>query len=146
MNKNNKNPYPTLKVITLYPLLGGIISGAMALPILLYLFMTSTNDLNYIWLYFGYSFVVGLLPFLFVAGILVFFKWSMNTYRDYIAVFLMACLVIFAMALIVQAVWLVTANFSVKNNLNGIASISGVLALAGALSSVILAKFILPKY
>lgn len=33
MNKNNKNKYPTLKVITLYPLLGGLVGG---MPLLIF--------------------------------------------------------------------------------------------------------------
>ncbi|WP_257791627.1 hypothetical protein [Moraxella bovoculi] len=33
MNNNNKNKYPTLKVITLYPLLGGIVGG---MPLLIF--------------------------------------------------------------------------------------------------------------
>lgn len=33
MNKNKENKYPTLKVITLYPLLGGIVGG---MPLLIF--------------------------------------------------------------------------------------------------------------
>lgn len=33
MNGNNKNKYPTLKVITLYPLLGGLVGG---MPLLIF--------------------------------------------------------------------------------------------------------------
>lgn len=138
MNKNTENKYPTLKVMMLYPLFGGVLSGLLILPILLLFFMTSGNDLTYLGIYFYYWFLYGLFPAFIVGFLLSCFKITITKTVDYIKVFLMGFVVVL---LCVLMFIIIQGGF---DNLFIIIMMI-LLSLIGGTSSTLLAKFILPK-
>lgn len=135
---NNKNTYPTLKVVTIYTLCGGVLSRLLILPILLLIFMTGMNDLTYLTIYFYDWFLYGLFPAFIVGFLLSYFKITITKTVDYIKVFLMGFAVVF---LCVLMFIIIQGGF---DNLFIIIMMI-LLSLIGGISSTILAKFILPK-
>ena len=135
---NNKNKYPTLKVITIYTLCGGVLAGLLILPILLLIFMTNMNDLTYLTIYFYDWFLYGLFPAFIVGFLLSYFKITITKTTDYAKTFLMGFAVVFLCVLM----FIITqGDFG---NLF-ILVMMVLLSLIGGVSSTILAKFILPK-
>lgn len=152
MNKNNENKYPTLKVITLYPLLGGAVGILLpAISLLLYSTIIQGDEMDGTLLSFAFFLMLGaaygFIPALLAGCILAYFKVRILNLEHYVKVFLIGWLATFVPGLSMILIGLIREPLTEQSALS---LMSGVvvfmlLAVIGGISSTILAKFILPK-
>lgn len=127
-----------LKVMTLYPLLGGFIGGLLLLPIVMIFYQyPAEHGLFFIYI----SSLLGIVPALLSAIVIDTLRITIKNHRDYHKVFIIGFICTFLSALIFMGA--IIGGFFV--NLKEIIGIV-LMGLSGGISSVILAKFILPKY
>ncbi|MDO4897586.1 MAG: hypothetical protein Q3971_09520 [Moraxella sp.] len=135
MNKNTENKYPTLKVITLYPLLGGVIYCAIVLSIIYPMILSEGVKFSLEYFYFhlmGFSFI-GFILNLIISFIFIILKIK-TINKNYAKIFGIGFVVYF----------LSSFRFFYPNMIPNIVFVL-VCGLLGGLLSTILAKFILPK-
>lgn len=149
MNKNKENKYPTLKIMTFYPLLGGFVSGFLACLI----FRDNIPYFNPISLEFlvpafGLSFIIGFIPFLLTGIVLSWFKIRVLKILDYIKAFVVGFCCIFLFVIFMMIIM-----YGLEKAVSGMFANDGfeifwsiIISTIGGISSTILAKFILPKY
>lgn len=147
MNKNKENKYPTLKVITLYPLLGGLVGGLPLLifALLAFLFYDFVGK-NQVLPFVSLVWATGFIPALLTGIVLAYFKIKIVKSDDYFKTFWIG----FGIACIYWLIINIDSTFyKLNENLfSGIVSVIFshlVFALIGGISSTLLAKFILPK-
>lgn len=136
MNNNNKNNYPTLKAITLYPLLGGVIYSAIVLSIMYPMILSEGVKFSLEYFYFylmAFSFI-GFILNLIISFIFIILKIK-TINKNYAKIFGIGFVVYF----------LSSFRFFYPNMIPNIVFVL-VCGLLGGLLSTILAKFILPKY
>lgn len=149
MNNNNESKYPTLKVITLYPLLGGLVGGMPLLifAVLVFLFYDFVGKNQILPFFIVIVWATGFVPALLTGIVLAYFKIKILKSDDYFKTFWIGFGVTFVCWLIIN----IKSTFYKLNE----SLVSGILsvifshlafALIGGISSAILAKFILPKY
>lgn len=152
MNENKENTYPTLKVIMLYPLLGGVVGILLpAIPLLLYSTIIQGDEMGGTLLSFAFFLMLGaaygFIPALLAGCILVYFKVRILNPEHYVKVFLIGWLSTFLPGLLMILIGLIREPLteqSVPSLMSGVV-VFMLLAVIGGVSSVILAKFILPK-
>lgn len=150
MNKNKENKYPTLKVITTYTLLGGIVGG---MPLLIFavlaFFFYDFVGKNQILPFIFVVWAIGFVPALLTGIILAYFKIKILQSDDYFKTFWIGFGVTFIYWLIINIESTFYTFYKLNENLfSGIVSVIFshlVFALIGGISSTILAKFLLPK-
>lgn len=153
MNKNNESKYPTLKVITLYPLLGGVVGILLpAIPLLFYSTIIQGDEMGGTLLSFAFFLMLGaaygFIPALLAGFILAYFKVRILNPEHYVKVFLIGWLSTFLPGLLMILIGLIREPLteqSVLSLMSGGVVVFMLLAVIGGVSSVILAKFILPK-
>ncbi|MDO4895033.1 hypothetical protein [Moraxella sp.] len=138
MNNNNESKYPTLKVIMLYPLLGGLVGGVVVLPFLL------PAGLDWIAFFLIIAWLVGLTPALLAGIMLAYFKIRILNPEHYLKAFFIGCLATLLPSLLTSLIALI--GESSVNHLIRFVGGSILFSIIGGVSSAILAKFILPKY
>lgn len=153
MNNNKENKYPTLKVIMLYPLLGGIVGG---LPVTLMVFIGMLIDqdwssiLEILWVIVAITFLVGFIPLALTGILLACYKVRILDTANYLKAFFIGWLSTFlpTMTLVILANIDALFDWQIMDIMlvlvMSMVAVS-IFALLGGLTSVILAKFILPK-
>lgn len=137
MNNNNKNNYPTLKAITLYPLLGGVIYSAIVLSIMYPMILSEGVKFSLEYFYFylmAFSFI-GFILNLIIGFIFIIFKIKIIN-KNYVKIFGMGFVVYFLASFL-----FFHSNMDIAQ---GIVFVVGCGVLGGSISAL-LAKFILPK-
>ncbi len=132
---NNKNKYPILRVMTLYPFLGGIIFCVISVLIMWLILLTNgvKFSLEYFYFYLMTFYFIGFILNLIISFIIVIFKMTNRKYSKIFGVGFLVCFL---------------ASFIFLHpDMNAGQAFLFVLGfgLLGGTSSVILAKFILPK-
>lgn len=154
MDKKTKNDYPTLKVITLYPLLGGIIGG---LPITLMVVIGILIEQDWdpifemLWASVAVTFLAGLIPSALAGILLAYHKIRILDKTNYLKAFFIGWLATFlpTMILVILANIDVLFEWQMLDILFGLVVsmvVVAIFASLGGLTSTLLAKFILPKY
>lgn len=142
----NNQKYPTVKVILGYALLGGIVGG---FPLLPFIILSILEDLSNIRVLFGlvFPFVVGFIPALITGIVLAYFKIAIKNKIDYFKPFWIGFGVTYLCFASIPIVWMFFGDINNEALLYLIWNLAGylLLALIGGVSSVILAKFLLPK-
>lgn len=135
----NKNNYPSKKVLTIYPLLGGVVGGMPFLTMGL-LFALVNGSIRLFAKMLLTAIAIGFIPALLTAIILVYLKIIIKGNQDYFKVFRIGFLVTF---LCFFSFIFIYDNFE-ESIFKGIFVVF-LFAVAGGVSSLILATFILPK-
>lgn len=154
MDKKTKNDYPTLKVITLYPLLGGIIGGLpITLTVVIGILIEQDWDpiFEMLWASIVVTFLAGLIPSALAGILLAYYKIRVLHKANYLKAFFIGWLATFlpAMILVILANIDVLFEWQMLDILFGLVVsmvVVAIFALLGGLTSTLLAKFILPKY
>ncbi|OPH39766.1 hypothetical protein [Moraxella equi] len=151
MNGNNKNKYPTLKVILSYALLGSLVGTLPIIPVLIYAIIIGDDVENTLFIYaviLMVGTVIGFIPALITGCMLSYFKVRILKVKDYLKAFFFGLLTTFSFLLIILATDFMTDVNALVESIDDFFSsifLSFWIAIIGGLSSTILAKFILPK-
>lgn len=153
MDKKTKNDYPTLKVITLYPLLGGIIGGLpITLTVVIGILIEQDWDpiFEMLWASVAITFLAGLIPSALAGILLSYYKIRVLHKTNYLKAFFIGWLATFlpTMILVILANIDVLFEWQMLDILFGLVVsmvVVAIFALLGGLTSTLLAKFILPK-
>lgn len=148
---NNKNKYPTLKIITTYAVMGGLIG---ILPLLLFTILKLFNhfraDNNQVFVVSLIIWVVGFCSALLTGIILSYFRIKIIKLSDYFKPFLIGFIATFLCFIIPATIHTLVNIADIGNKLNKetltVIFIYLIVSFIGGISSTILAKFILPKY
>lgn len=84
---NKKNKYPTLKVITLYPLLDGLVGGSPLIIIGLLMLIDDPKTIESTLIILFFICVIGFIPALLTGILLAYFKVKILKAMDYFKAF-----------------------------------------------------------
>lgn len=145
---NNKNKYPTLKIITTYAVMGGLIG---ILPLLLFTILKLFNhfraDNNQVFVVSLIIWVVGFCSALLTGIILSYFRIKIIKLSDYFKPFLIGFGVTFICFIIIAIIKFIHKfNNDINSLLMSYIFMYLLLSLIYGMVSAVLANFILPKY
>lgn len=84
---NKKNKYPTLRVITLYPLLGGLVGGSPLIIIGLLMLIDDPKTIEGTLIILFFICGIGFIPALLTGILLAYFKVKILKVMDYFKAF-----------------------------------------------------------